>query len=94
MPESLACGKPVLLNYKRDQHIWCYGEPPPCINADSDEAVEARVNELLDNDAHRTTVGREGFEWFTRHHSTRVVAERHIDVYRAVADRLGWNWSG
>lgn len=92
VPETLACGRPVVLNFKRDQHIWCYGEPPPCVDARTDEQVAARVGELLDNEAMRLAVGRQGLEWFLAHHSTKVVGDRHIAVYENVADRLGWSW--
>ncbi len=93
VPEALACGKPVVLNFRRERHVWCYGEPPPCVNAQNDEEVEARVGELLEDEVYRRTLGQEGHKWFTRHHSTKIVAERHINVYRTIADRLGWDWS-
>ena len=92
VPESLACGKPVLLNFKREQHIWCFGEPPPCINAETPDEVEVRVAELLEDELRRRSLGRQGHEWFARYHSTKVVAERHIEVYLKIAERLGWRW--
>lgn len=92
VPETLACAKPVLLNFKREQHIWCYGKPPPCIDARTEEQVEARVGELLENARMREAIGLQGLEWFLAHHSTKVVGSRHIDVYLGVADRLGLNW--
>lgn len=92
VPEALACGKPVLLNFKREQHIWCYGEPPPCVDARAEEQIEARVGELLENPVMRETVGRQGLEWFLTHHSTKVVADGHIGVYLEISNRLGWQW--
>jgi glycosyltransferase involved in cell wall biosynthesis len=93
VPESLACGRPVVLNFKREQHIWCYGEPPPCIDARTEEQVAAKVGELLEDDKMREQLGQQSLDWFQRHHSTDVVAKRHVAVYQAIAERLGWKWS-
>jgi len=93
VPEALACGKPVVLNFQRDRHVWCYGEPPPCINAESELDVEARVGELLEDASHRRRVGECGLAWFLAHHSTTVVGQRHIDVYQRIAERRGWCWN-
>jgi glycosyltransferase involved in cell wall biosynthesis len=92
VPEAMACGKPVVLNYHRDRHVWCYGDPPPCLDARTEEQVEAVVEDLLDNRAKREQIGRAGLDWFLAKHSTSVVAHRHIDVYLEVADRFGWSW--
>ena len=31
LPESMACAKPVILNFKEDIHRWCYPELPPAV---------------------------------------------------------------
>jgi glycosyltransferase involved in cell wall biosynthesis len=92
VPESLACAKPVLLNYKKELHTWCYPEVPPAINAASPEEIAQTVSRLVDNPHDRLELGRRGREWFLRYHSSQIVASRHIEMYSAIADRRGWNW--
>jgi glycosyltransferase involved in cell wall biosynthesis len=92
VPESLACEKPVILNYKEHLHRWCYPELPPALNAASEEAVEQVVVRLLDNPEYRRDLGRRGRQWFLQHHSSTLVANRLIDIYGAISDRYGWNW--
>jgi glycosyltransferase involved in cell wall biosynthesis len=92
VPEALASGKPVMLNFHRERHVWCYGEPPPCIDARTEEDVAARVAAVLEDDGYRQELGERGHQWFLDKHSTAVVARRHIDVYSEVAERFGWSW--
>lgn len=92
VPEALASGKPVLLNYKKELHHWCYPELPPALNAVDEAAIEAHVGRLLDDAPYRLALGREGREWFMRNHSSTLVAQRMIDVYLEIAERRGWKW--
>ncbi len=92
VPEALACSKPVVLNYKAELHRWCYPELPPLLNAPDEEAVARHAIELLDNETYRLELGRRGRRWFLDHHSSSVVADRMIAVYREIADRHGWGW--
>ena len=92
VPEALASGKPVLLNYKEELHHWCFSELPPLLNASSEEAIEAHVVRLLDDDAYRRAIGERGRDWFMRNHSSSLVSSRMIDVYLDIADRRGWGW--
>jgi glycosyltransferase involved in cell wall biosynthesis len=92
VPEALACGKPVILNYKKGLHAWCFPELPPALNAATEEAIEAQVVHLLSDEHYRDELGRQGRDWFMRNHSSSLVAQRMIDVYLDIADRHGWSW--
>jgi glycosyltransferase involved in cell wall biosynthesis len=92
VPESLACGKPVLLNYKKELHRWCFNELPPALNAAAPEQIEEHVVRLLGDEAARLDLGRKGRDWFIRNHSSSFTAQRMIDVYCDISDRHGWNW--
>jgi glycosyltransferase involved in cell wall biosynthesis len=92
VPESLASGKPVVLNYKEALHHWCFPELPPALNAASEDAIIAHTTRLLDDEPCRLALGARGRDWFLRNHSSTLVADRMIDVYLAIADRYGWKW--
>jgi glycosyltransferase involved in cell wall biosynthesis len=93
VPESLACKKPVVLNYKRSLHHWCYTELPPVLNAKDEESIAKQMQELLDNDFYRFSLGDRGLEWFMKYHSSTVVVERLIDIYRSISEKYGWGWT-
>lgn len=92
VPEALASGKPVILNYKKALHHWCFPELPPALNAATEDEIVAHIGRLLDDESRRLALGREGRDWFMRNHSSSLVATRMIDVYLAIADRHGWSW--
>jgi glycosyltransferase involved in cell wall biosynthesis len=92
VPEALASGKPVLLNYKKELHHWCFPELPPALHAADEEAIEAHIVRLLADGHYRQTLGHLGREWFVRYHSSNVVADRMIQVYLDIAERRGWRW--
>jgi glycosyltransferase involved in cell wall biosynthesis len=92
VPEALASGKPVLLNYQEHLHHWCFPELPPALNAPDESAIEAHVVRLIDDPAYRLALGAKGRDWFLRNHSSSLVASRMIDVYLDIADRRGWRW--
>lgn len=92
VPEAMACGKPVILNYKKDLHTWCYPELPPAINAPDEESIEKEIVELVGNAAYRLSVGENGRKWFKQYHSSSVVIDKMIEVYMGISDKhkLGW----
>lgn len=92
VPEALASGKPVLLNYKEELHHWCFPELPPALNAATEDQIVGHVERLIDNEPYRRAVGERGRDWFLRNHSSSLVANRMIDVYLDIADRRGWRW--
>jgi glycosyltransferase involved in cell wall biosynthesis len=91
VPESLACGKPVILNYKEELHRWCYPELPPVSTAADPEGVADVLGLLTDDASLRRDMGEQGRKWFLTHHCSSVVVERHLAIYRSIADRSGWN---
>lgn len=92
VPESLASGKPVLLNYNKALHHWCFPELPPALNAATEEEIGLHVERLIEQPEYRLELGRQGRDWFMRNHSSDLVAGRMIDVYLEIADRHGWEW--
>lgn len=92
LPESMACAKPVVLNYKEDIHRWCYPEPPPALNASDEDGVARHLIDLLENEALRRNIGLAGRRWFRAHHSSDLVIDRMIDVYRSIWEKYGWQW--
>ena len=92
VPEALATAKPVLLNYKKELHTWCFPQLPPALNAATEDDIVHHVSRLVDDAAYRAELGRSGREWFMRYHSSSLVVSRMIDIYLEIADRHGWNW--
>ncbi len=93
VPEAMACAKPVILNYKRDLHTWCYPELPPVIHAYDEESIEKQVVELLENEDYRLSIGEKGRQWFERYHSSDVVIKKMIDVYMSISDKYNFGWN-
>ena len=92
VPEALASAKPVILNYRKELHTWCFPELPPALDAATEEAIVDRVVRLLDDASYRRALGEQGRDWFMRHHSSSLVASRMIDVYLDIAERHRWHW--
>ena len=93
VPESLATGTPVVLNYKKELHHWCFAELPPLVDARTDDDVAHATMRLLDDDAYRRQLGDQGLRWFREYHSSEVVIRILTDVYDEIAARRGWTWA-
>ena len=93
VPEALACAKPVLLNYKKELHHWCFPELPPALNAGTEDQIVAIVKTLIDDPSYRVALGQQGRDWFLTHHSSKIVAAKMIDAYLEISDRHGWGWT-
>lgn len=93
VPEALATGKPVLLNYNTALHHWCFPELPPALNAATEGEIGAHLDRLIDNQHYRLELGRQCRDWFMRNHSSQLVAQRMIDVYLEISDRHDWGWT-
>ena len=92
VPESLATGTPVVLNYQQDLHHWCFPELPPLVDAKTVEDVANATMALLDDEGYRQQLGAQGLAWFRKYHSSRVVTEILTNVYDEIAERRGWTW--
>lgn len=92
VPESMACGKPVILNYDKELHRWCYPELPPAIHAPTEESVAENVLKLIDDRSYRLGLGDQGRAWFENYHSSQVVMDRLAAVYQEISDKHDWGW--
>lgn len=90
--EAMACAKPVLLNYRKELHRWCYPVLPPAIHAADKDALVQELLQLIDDAELRRGVGDAGRQWFLEHHSSRLVMDRLLGLYADIADRHGWEW--
>lgn len=92
VPESFACAKPVIINYKKELHYWCYPELPPLLNAPDEGAIEKCVLDMIKNDSYRMELGNTCREWFMNHHSSNIVTDRLVDIYKAISAKYKWGW--
>ncbi len=83
-PEAMACGCPVVMAYEPSVHEWCFPEPPPVVAAREPGEIAAALTRLLDDDKGREAIGAAGRQWVERHHSWRLVVDRHRAVYDEV----------
>ncbi len=87
VPEALACGKPVILNYNEALHHWCYPEPPPVLNAKDESGIIAHIDNIISNRDYRENIGVEGISWIRKYHSSKVVASKNIEIYEEIEDK-------
>ncbi len=85
-PEAMACGKPVILYYRPEDHEWCFPEHAPILNAYSAEDIAVALEQVLTDPEQSRALGQRAREWFLRHHSLDLVVQRHMEIYRAIAD--------
>ena len=83
-PEALACGKPVFLYYRQEDHAWCLPEGPPIVNVRTADEIAEGLTRIHENPAWAELVGRRGLDWFRRHHSLDVVIAHHTEIYRKI----------
>ena len=83
-PEAMCCGKPVLIYYKEEYIQRAFHENPPILNSFSEEDIARSLRTLCDNEDFRMKMGRESREWVIKTHSSRVVAQRHLDIINSV----------
>ena len=83
-PEALACGKPVFLYYRQEDHAWCFPEAPPVINVLTADEIADGLKRIYDDPAWAESVGQSGVDWFKRHHSLDIVVRRHADIYKNI----------
>ncbi len=83
-PEALACGVPVILYYRQEDHEWCFPQHPPVLNARTVDEVAAAIDTVLDEDARRRELSERGRQWYLQHHSIDVVVRRHVEIYNAI----------
>lgn len=82
--KAMACGKPVLLNLNEDIHRWCFPEMPPVLNTKTDVEVFGALSKLYQDKVYRSEIEERGIEWYEKFHSSRVVVQRHLEIYQKV----------
>ena len=80
--EAMALGKPVLC-YIRDDLVGEYPLDLPIVNANPD-TIESELEELLVNPQLRTEIGKKSRRFVERHHDSRVVAQKLIELYKSL----------
>ncbi len=80
-PEGIAAGIPVIMSYDPAATEWLFPEPAPILAAQSTDDIVRQVEVALDPDW-RADYRRRAAAWFDTYHSSRVVVQRHVDVYR------------
>src|SRR5437867_7377719 len=86
-PEAMACGKPVVLNFNRQVHEWCFPEMPPVLGARTEHEIFERMVEVSEDRGYAAAVGQASREWIVKHHGWELVADRQIAIYRELLDR-------
>ncbi len=76
--EALACGIPVVTDFRHD---GAYDEPPPLARAQSAAEVADRLEELLDDEAALTRRAAAGRAWVLAHHDADRIVERLCKAY-------------
>lgn len=80
-PEAMACGKPVLMFYKKDYILRAFGEEPPILNSFTDDDIYSNLIRLRDREF-AADMGRKSREWIIKTHSSKVVALRHLEILK------------
>lgn len=77
--EGMALGKPVIC-YIREDLKSLYPEKIPIINANI-ENIEDIIKQTINDDTLRHTTGKEGYEYVSKVHDARVVAQKLLAIY-------------
>lgn len=80
--EAMASGKPVIC-YIRDDLLDEYPPDFPIVNANPD-TIESELERLLANPQLRTEIGKKSRRYVERHHDSRVVAQKLIELYKSL----------
>jgi|FaiFalDrversion2_1042247.scaffolds.fasta_scaffold07145_1 glycosyltransferase involved in cell wall biosynthesis len=82
--EAMACGKAVVLNYRKEWAEACYTEIPPVCYASSTEEIFELLKDFITHPQRYRDLGKTAREWVIRHHSSNVVARRHLEFYHSI----------
>jgi len=85
--EAMACGRPVILNCSAKLAEACYPEPPPVCHAQTSEDIHGQLRRLEDP-GERLHLGCRARQWITQHHSSAVVANRLVELYRQMGQMV------
>jgi glycosyltransferase involved in cell wall biosynthesis len=82
-PEAMSCGKPVLIFYKKNYILRAFGQEPPILNSFTEEDIYSNLLKLAKDTELRLDLGRKSREWVIRTHSSRIVAQMHLEVLKS-----------
>ncbi len=80
-PEGIAVGIPVIMSYEPSSTEWLVAEPAPILTAHNAVEIAAQVLRALDP-AWLADYRQRAAKWFDAHHSSRLVVQGHMDIYR------------
>jgi len=83
----MACGKPVLMYYKKEYILRAFGEEPPILNSFSEEEIFQNMVHLGSDKNIREEIGKKGREWIMKTHSPRIVAQKHLEILSSINNR-------
>jgi glycosyltransferase involved in cell wall biosynthesis len=84
-PEAMACGKPVLMFYKKEYILRAFGKEPPILSSLSDDDIYSNLLKIATDQAFAADMGNKSREWIIETHSSRVVAQRHLEILQKSA---------
>lgn len=82
-PEGMAAGIPVIMSYDPTSTEWLVAESAPILAAHNADEIVAQVLRALDP-AWLADYRKRAVKWFDTHHSSRIVVQKHLDVYRTL----------
>lgn len=77
--EAMACGKPVICNFKYEKF---YKASPPIIYAENAYDAKNRIVEMLENFTLAQNIGELAREWVIHHFDKKVVAKKLLSIYQ------------
>lgn len=80
-PEGIAAGVPVIMSYDPRSTEWLVAKPAPILSAHTTAEIVVQVLQALDP-AWLADYRQRAAKWFDAHHSSRLVVQGHLDVYR------------
>ncbi|HEY8139807.1 MAG TPA: glycosyltransferase family 4 protein [Nitrososphaera sp.] len=84
-PEAMACGKPVLMFYKKEYILRAFGKEPPILSSLSDDDIYSNLLKIAKDPEYAADMGNKSREWIIETHSSRVVAQRHLEILQKSA---------
>lgn len=79
-PEGIAAGVPVIMSYDPQSTAWLVSEPAPILAAHDSAGIVSQVSQALDP-AWLRDYRRRAERWFDEQHSSRIVVQKHFEVY-------------
>jgi len=79
--EAMACGKPIVGQYRYPE---VYGEVPPVFAGETADELAGQVMSLADDATRRAAVGQESRAWVVKNHDYRTIARLLERYYHGV----------